>query len=81
MTPTVTPTVTVTPSETPTPTATPTPKITVLLETDDGLRYLASETLLFVQQTGDEDERLLALLANDETALGRRHGSAAGKCF
>ena len=42
----------------------------MLLETEDGLRYLASETLLFVQRTGDEDERLLALLANDEAALG-----------
>ncbi len=64
---TATPTLT----DTPTPTATPTPKITVLLETEDGLRYLASETLVFVQQAGEKDERLLALLANDEAALNQ----------
>jgi hypothetical protein len=73
VTPTVTPTATptATPTDTPTPTATPTPKITVLLETKDGLRYLASETLVFVQQTGSKDERLLALLADDEAALSQ----------
>jgi len=69
VTPTLTPTMT--PTDTPTPTATPTPKITVLLETNDGLRYLASETLVFVQQTGANDERLLALLADDEAALSQ----------
>lgn len=57
------------PVATATPEPTPTPQITFFLETEDGLRLLASETLLIVQRQQTDDQRIVAVLGFDDTSV------------
>ncbi len=57
------------PTATATPEPTPTPQITFFLETDDGLRLLASETLLIVQRQRTDDQRIVAVLGFDDASV------------
>lgn len=62
-------TVTPTPSPTATATPTPTPQVTVYLERNDGLRLVASQTVLIGQLQLDEGHRLVAVLGNDNRGI------------
>ena len=57
--------------EQPTPAATPTPEpeVTLLLETDSGLRLLAAETILLLQQEQADGSRIIAVLGHDSEAI------------
>lgn len=66
-TPTLTPTSTVTP--TPSPTPSPTPRILNVLETGDGLRFDAEDTVVIVQEGDATTQRLIAILGSDQAAL------------
>lgn len=57
------------PTATATPEPTPPPQITFFLETDDGLRLLASETLLIVQRQRTDDQRMVAVLGFDNASV------------
>ena len=73
-----TPAATVTPEATATPEATPTPmpQPTVYLETDDGLRLLARQTVIIAQVQLADQHRLVAVLGNDNGGIQRRGGPA-----
>jgi hypothetical protein len=66
-TPTLTPTPTITP--TPTPTHTPTPEITLYLDTAEGLRLLASETVLLAQKMSYGGGHIVLVSGLDDDAL------------
>ncbi|MEZ4559040.1 MAG: hypothetical protein R2854_21830 [Caldilineaceae bacterium] len=66
-TPTLTPTSTTTP--TPSPTPSPTPRILNVLETGDGLRFDAEDTVVIVQEGEAPAQRLIAILGSDQAAL------------
>jgi hypothetical protein len=57
--------------EQPTPAATPTPepKVTLLLETDSGLRLLAVETILLLQREQADGSRIIAVLGHDSETI------------
>jgi hypothetical protein len=48
----------------------PEPESTLLLETDSGLRFLAAEVVLILQQEQDDDSRVIAVLGSDSQAIG-----------
>jgi hypothetical protein len=50
-------------------TATPKPEGTLLLEMDSGLRLLAAETILILQQEEADGSRVIAVLGNDSQAI------------
>jgi len=62
---TVTPTLSATPSPTATVTPTPTPRRILYLESQRGLRLLADETVLILQQTRPNDGQLIAVLGSN----------------
>ena len=55
-------------TEQPVPTPTPEPEVT-LLETDSGLRLLAAETILILQQEQADDSRVIAVLGHNSQAI------------
>jgi len=55
--------------EQPMPTAAPEPEGTLLLEMDSGLRLLAAETILILQQEQADGSRVIAVLGNDSQAI------------
>jgi hypothetical protein len=55
--------------EQPVPTAAPEPEGTLLLEMDSGLRLLAAETILILQQEQADGSRVIAVLGNDSQAI------------
>ena len=73
LTPTATftpvPTATPSPTVTPTPSPTTTPMPEVYLETDDGLRLVAAETVLIAQRELEDGRRLVAVLGNDNAGI------------
>jgi hypothetical protein len=60
------------PSPMATPSPTPAPMTTFYLQTDDGLRLLATQTVLIVQRTLSEGKRLVAVLGHNNSGI--RHG-------
>jgi hypothetical protein len=68
-TPAPTPSATPTPSPSATPTPTPTPQITLYLEMVDGLRLVASQTVLIGQLQLDEGHRLVAVMGKDNAGI------------
>ena len=55
--------------EQPVPAAAPEPEGTLLLEMDSGLRLLAAETILILQQEQADGSRVIAVLGNDSQAI------------
>ncbi len=55
--------------EQPVPTAAPEPEGRLLLEMDSGLRLLAAETILILQQEQADGSRVIAVLGNDSQAI------------
>jgi hypothetical protein len=69
-TPTITPTGILTPeTASATPKPTPTPEITFFLQTDDGLRLVAEQTLLIVQRQRTPGQRMVAVLGMDAKSV------------
>jgi hypothetical protein len=62
-------TATLSPTVTPTPTATPTPIEVTYLVGDDGLRLLASETVLVLRDSNSDGAPLVAVLGSDGRAI------------
>ncbi|RIK54460.1 MAG: hypothetical protein DCC57_06775 [Chloroflexi bacterium] len=61
--------ISITATPTATPVATPTPQVTLYLEMVDGLRLVASQTILIGQLQLDEGHRLVAILGKDNAGI------------
>ncbi|MFN8492809.1 MAG: DUF4350 domain-containing protein [Caldilineaceae bacterium] len=66
---TTTPTVTVVTALTTPPAPTPTPQITYYLQTNDGLRLQANQTLLIVQRQSAAQQKMVAVLGFDSNSV------------